>query len=483
MSRQLGCHAALLMLTAAGLAAQPGPRDRVKVLIGFNKQPGANEQALVRAFGGTVKHTYRLIPAIAATLPQSAIAALSNNPAVSTVEPDVTIYALGPDEYDNAWGVKKINARTVHEGGNRGMGVKICILDSGIDRDHPDLYLSYAGGYDFHNADDDPSDDNGHGTHVAGTIAAMANGVGVIGVAPQARILAYKVLGADGTGDFSSVIAAVQRCMADGGMITNNSYGSAQDPGGWVQSAFDKAAAAGILHVGAAGNSGGCSGVSYPAAYESVIAVGATESRDRAASFSCRGPKVELSAPGVNIQSTYPDNSYATVSGTSMATPHVSGLAALVFACGLADLTGDGKANAADVRLRMQQTALDLGTSGRDEAFGFGRIQADLAVRNCGGAPPATIPPDAPTGLAVVGVTRNSVTLGWNDTANESNFVVERCTGASCTDFSGVAIVTKDTTSYTSSGLRRSTTYRFRVQATNSAGTAVSTIIPATTAK
>ncbi len=370
--------------------------------------------------------------------------------------------------------MQKINARTVHDGGNLGANVKVCVIDTGIDTNHPDLYLNYVGGYDFVNGDNDPSDDNGHGTHVAGTIAAMANGFGVIGVAPQTKILAYKILGANGSGSFSDAIAAVERCGTDGGMITSNSYGSSQDPGSLVKAAFDKAAADGILHVAAAGNATSiftCNAVSYPARYESVIAVGATDSGDKVASFSCRGPEVELAAPGVSIQSTYPNDTYATLSGTSMATPHVSGLAALVFRCGLVDLNSDGVVNSADVRLRMQQTALDLGAAGRDTSYGFGRIQADLAATNCGVAPPPVTLPNAPRNLNANLATRNSARLGWADNSNnETNFVVERCAGANCGNFAVVATLSSNTTSYTNSGLKRRTTYSFRVKATNSAG-------------
>jgi subtilisin len=495
MKRRLICLAVLLVLAGAGLMGQPGPADRVKVLIGFDQQPGVNEQALIRAFGGTVRHTYRLIPAIAAVLPRNALTALSNHPAVSVIEPDVAVFAL--DEYDNAWGVKKINARTVHDIPNLGAvanppqsiadygtvpDIKVCVIDTGIDQNHPDLFGRYAGGHDFVNDDDDPADDNGHGTHVAGTIAAIADSQGVIGVAPETKILAYKILNADGSGSFSDAIAAVDACWAAGGLITSNSYGSSQDPGSLVQAAFDNAAAAGILHVAAAGNARifTCRAVSYPARYGSVIAVGATDSSDTVASFSCRGPEVELAAPGVNILSTYPDNRYATASGTSMATPHVSGLAALVFGCGLADLNNDAKVNNADVRLRMQQTALDLGTAGRDTSYGFGRIQADLAATTCGPAPPPVTPPTAPV-LSLAGVTKNSVSLSWTDSDTETSFTVERCTGATCTDFAVVATLSQDTTSYTNSGLKRLKTYSFRVKAVNSSGSTESNIVVATT--
>ncbi len=485
MQRSSVTPLALTLLATAGLMAQSGPNSRVKVLIGFNQSPGASEQALVRAAGGTVRHTYSLIPAIAATLPQSAINALENNPAISVIEPDIPIFAIG--EYDNAWGVQKINAQSVHIGGNYGSNVQVCVIDSGIDKEHPDLKSNYVGGYDFVNGDSDPADDNGHGTHVAGTVAAaLADGYGVVGVAPQASIFAYKILAANGSGSFSDAIAAVQECVTKGGQVTNNSYGASQNPGSLVKAAFDNAAAAGVLHIAAAGNSSTfriCNSVGFPARYDSVVAVGATDSSDNVASFSCRGAEVELSAPGVSIQSTYPNGSYATASGTSMASPHVAGLAALVFNCGLVDLTGDGSVNSADVRVRLQQTALDLGTAGRDSSYGFGRIRADLATANCGVSPEPTTVPLPPSNLTVTGTTRNSASLAWSDNSgNETNFVVERCSGAGCTSFAAVATLPADAVSYTDAGLSRRRTYEYRVKASNSGGSSLySNTVQATT--
>lgn len=178
-------------------------------------------------------------------------------------------------------------------------------------------------GWDFVNNDADPFDDNGHGTHVAGTIAAADNGSGVVGVAPEATLYALKVLDQSGSGVFSNVIAAVQLAVDLGIQVTNNSYGSTQDPGSLVQAAFDNAAAAGMLHVAAAGNSGNCLGtgdsVLFPARYGSVIAVAATDQADVSPCFSSTGPTVELAAPGVSINSTAPGGGYQVLSGTSMA--------------------------------------------------------------------------------------------------------------------------------------------------------------------
>ena len=367
-----------LLYTGTATAANNNITDsKTKVLIAFKEMPGPKEKSLVLQHGGTIKHTYSLVPAVAASLPQATIDALSHHPLIACIEPDVKVYALG--ELSDTWGVNRIGAGIVHEGGNIGTGVNIAVIDSGIDYNHPDLDANYAGGYDFANKDTNPMDDNGHGTHVAGTIGAEANGAGVIGVAPGVKIYALKVLDADGSGYFSDIIAALEWCINHNIDITNNSYGSSSDPGETVKLAFDKAYDAGILNVSAAGNTGNRSGngdnVSYPARYSSVIAVAATDSNDKRANFSSTGEAVEISAPGVSIKSTSPGGGYAVYSGTSMASPHVAGTAALMIASGITD--------PATLRSQLRSTADDLGVSGPDPLYGYGLVDAHEA------APPA----------------------------------------------------------------------------------------------
>lgn len=355
-----------------------GPPDGlVKVLIGFKQKPGLAEQAVVQGAGGKIKYTYHLIPAIAASIPDTAIEALQKNPNITNVELDIMVYALD-DELDNSWGVKRIGAGLVHDFGNKGVGVKVAIIDSGVDYGHVDLDDNFETllGYDFVNDDNDPMDDNGHGTHVAGTVAAEDNGdvmVGVVGVAPGASLYALKVLDSKGSGRYSDVIAALQWCVDHKIQITNNSYGSSGDPGVIVKEAFDNAYSARILHIAAAGNSGNSYGVGdniiYPARYDSVIAVAATDKSDKRASWSSTGSDLELSAPGVAINSTLLGGGYGEKSGTSMASPHVAGTAALVIAAGISD-----------VRAQLQNTADDLGAIGWDSKYGYGLVDADGAA-------------------------------------------------------------------------------------------------------
>lgn len=347
--------------------------------MGFRNVPGAAEHAVVESAGGAVDRAFTLVNAVAARVPQQALQGLSRNPLVTVVEPEGEFVAHDA-VLDNTWGVKRIGAGTAHDAGNRGSGVRVCILDSGMQLNHPDLYLNYRGGRDFVNNDYDPNDDNGHGTHVAGTVAALMNATGVRGTAPQADLYIYKVLGANGSGSFSNVIAALQECVAVGGRVTNNSYGSGSDPGTLVRTAFDNAAAAGVVHIASAGNSGaGTNTVGFPARYDSVMAVAATDSSNNRASFSSTGPAVEIAAPGVAIPSTYLNSGYASMSGTSMAGPHVAGVAALVVSCGIT--------SPAAVRQRIKDTALDLGTAGADQLYGHGLVRAELAAMNCGALP------------------------------------------------------------------------------------------------
>lgn len=370
-----------------------------KVFIGFSAGPGAREEALVREAGGRIKYTYHIVPAIAATLPEAAVAALMKNPAVAYIEADVQVRAMDA-ELDNAWGVKQIGAGPVHSGGNKGAGVRVAVIDTGVDYNHPDLQGRYAGGWDFVNNDSDPMDDNGHGTHVAGTIAASDDGAGIVGVAPEAELYALKVLDANGSGSFSDVIRALEWATDNGIAVTNNSYGSDSPPTDTVdnvtaQAAFDNSYNSGMLHVAAAGNSGFFTGflppgdvVGYPARFDSVIAVAATDGGDTVAWFSSTGPAVELAAPGVNINSTLPGNGYGLNTGTSMASPHVAGTAALVITSGITDANGDGLIND-EVRQRLDGTAHDLGDTGRDWLYGYGIVDAAQAASSSGTPAPA----------------------------------------------------------------------------------------------
>jgi subtilisin family serine protease len=256
---------------------------------------------------------------------------------------ELCFYVGTPDadiDAPEAWGI------------STGSTVLVAVIDTGIDYTHPDLMFNYAGGVDFVNGDGDPMDDHGHGTHVSGTIAASLNNVtgdpsaeeGVVGVAPNARIVAYKVCDASGNCSDFAIEQGIAQAISVGAKVINMSLGGpeiSQSLTDAVQDAWN----AGIVIVAGAGNDGNTNKF-YPAALPNVISVGAFDEDHRRASFSNYGSWVEISAPGNVIMSSYPMSQcvesgvpgdagcYNWLSGTSMATPHVSGAAALVWSRG-----------------------------------------------------------------------------------------------------------------------------------------------------
>jgi subtilisin len=350
------------------------------VIVGFHQKPGPSERALIRGARGLTKRTYRLINAMSVTIPEDEIEKLKKDKNVAYVEENALFWATQDpppnQEYTNSWGVAHIGAAEAHTSVNKGTGVKIAVIDTGIDYTHEDLAGNYAGGYDFVFDDADPFDDNfqSHGTHVAGIIAAEENGIGVIGVAPEAEIYGLKVLDGGGFGQLEWIIAALEWAVDNQMEIVNLSLEGPDRES--LHIACDNAYAH-LLLVAAGGNTDGGS-VSYPAAYDSVIAVTATDPDDLPADFSPVGPELELAAPGVEVLSTVtPANgTYSLLSGTSQAAPHVAGTAALLLLSNTDDLNGDQILNHEDVRLKLQTTAMDLGDPGFDTMYGFGLVQA-----------------------------------------------------------------------------------------------------------
>src|SRR3989344_3640323 len=412
-------------------AVEPQDDNVVKVFVHFADTPGKSEWGLIRAFGGTVTNSYSIIPAVAAEIPESAILGLSHNPSVTSIEEDHKVEATAityDTEYSNAWGVERIESGVAHEQNYKGQGVKIGIIDSGINYMHQDLSSNYKGGYDFYYYDLDPMDVYGHGTHVAGTACAADNDngvvspkLGVVGVAAECDLYSLRVLNDDGVGYESDIISAIEWSLGrevtllpwgdtlgttTQGVrmdVVNLSLGSSQAYSQAGEQAFAEAANEGLVIVAAAGNSGNPAGKGtntiYPANYDSVIAVGAIKQGDSRASFSSTGPNVELVAPGESVYSTWNDNQgyydpqpvctgiltningdgqpdgecYKYGSGTSMASPHVAGVVALLIGSGLVhDANGNGVGD--EVRALMDSTAIDLGAAGRDDKYGFGLV-------------------------------------------------------------------------------------------------------------
>lgn len=235
---------------------------------------------------------------------------------------------------EQPWGIRRVNAAaswTTPRG--QGAGAAVAIIDTGVSRTHPDLAGVVLGGF---NAMDPKKpeawdDDQGHGSHVAGTIAGKRDGKGVVGVAPMAKVYAVKVLDKDGNGGFSDVIAGIEWAAKKGIKVANMSLG-ADEGSEALKRAVTAANKAGMLIVAAAGNSGGP--VGFPASYPETLAIAASDAKDEVADFSSRGPEVDFIAPGVDVKSVKMEGGWVELSGTSMATPHVAGLAALAVARG-----------------------------------------------------------------------------------------------------------------------------------------------------
>lgn len=275
--------------------------------------------------------------------------------------------AITPEEKEIPWGVKRVNAPGVWDA-TMGEGVKVAVIDTGMDYNHPDLKSVYAGGYNSIATANPPLDDQGHGTHVSGTIAAVRDAKGVVGIAPKARLYAVKVLDASGSGTYSNIVDGIQWAVDNKMQVINMSLGGGSGTAALasVMAAADKA---GVAIVCAAGNDSGP--VNYPAKYPQAIAISASDSSDKLAYFSSRGAEIAFIAPGVNVPSTYKDAAYRTLSGTSMASPHVAGLAAIAVA--------GGADTPAKVRAALKKAASTLGMKPTEE--GAGIIDASKLVQ------------------------------------------------------------------------------------------------------
>jgi subtilisin family serine protease len=267
------------------------------------------------------------------------------------------------------WGIVRVNAPRAWARGFRGQGIRVAVVDTGVGP-HIDLAPPVASAT-FVPGSTSANDDNGHGTHVAGTIAALYNATGVVGTAPRALLLRAKVLDRNGSGSDTQVAAGIVWAANNGARIINLSLGGGFSTA--IQRALVFARSRRVAICAAAGNNStptSCAPVIYPARDPLCIAVAATDAANRKAVFSCCGPELDLSAPGVNILSTFPGNAYRVLNGTSMATPHVSGTAAVVLsrAPGL---------DPARLQAHLQRTALPLGSTNQ---FGRGLVQADRAV-------------------------------------------------------------------------------------------------------
>jgi len=396
MKEKLGVLAGiLLVLGVIGLtginsvsSANPKPLERKIVVFKSGVLDEPAREALLAKFGAVKTKDLTLINGKAVLLPPKAEAALARQTGVLRIDDDVIVEALvkiartpKPQPLEVLpWGIDKIDAELVWPSGNTADPVKMAIIDTGIDVKHPDLTANLKGGVSTVGYTTSYNDDNGHGTHVAGIVGAVDNEIGVIGAGPAIDLYAVKVLDRRGSGYLSDVIEGLDWAIAHGMQVVNMSLGTSADVLSFRE-AVQRVNSAGIVQVAAAGNSGGS--VIYPAAYPEVIAVSATDNTDTIASWSSRGPEVDLAAPGVSIYSTYKGQTYKTLSGTSMAAPHVAGAAALVLnsAIGAYDLNGNGVWDPIEVQNKLQDKAVDLGSHGFDNLYGWGLVNAFNAVQ------------------------------------------------------------------------------------------------------
>ena len=272
----------LLLLPDFGFAAEKS------YIVGFHKNPRKAGKERILKSNGRIKRSFTLINAMSVTLSEDEVELLQKDKDVAYITEDKIYTATVPlpgNEYAESWGVEHISADLAHLSGNKGAGIKIAVIDTGIDYDHEDLNDNYVGGYDFVFNDADPYDDNtiSHGTHVAGIIAAEDNDFGVIGVAPEASLYAVKVLDGGGFGLASWIISGIEWAVNNNMDIINISIQGANDPA--LEAACNSAYDAGVIIIAAAGNNNG-GPVTYPAAYESVVAVTGTDEFDIPAYFS-----------------------------------------------------------------------------------------------------------------------------------------------------------------------------------------------------
>lgn len=300
---------------------------------------------------------------------------LGNISGVGYIEPDYPVQALDTIPNDPSfpaqYGLAAIRAPQGWDLSTGSPAVTIAILDSGVDLSHPELVGKIAQGYDFVNNDNNPQDDYGHGTHVAGIAAALGNnGLGVAGVSWGAQIMPVKVLNSFGQGSSSKVAAGIVWAADHGVQIINMSLGGS-NYSQILQDAVDYAAGNNVLLIASSGNTN-ANFVLYPARFPQVIAVAATNTSNQHASFSNYGTEIDIAAPGDNILSLWLGGGYSTFSGTSMAASYVSGLAAVMFGY---------DNNAGTVRQHLEETALDISPAGWDVYTGAGLIQMDAAIK------------------------------------------------------------------------------------------------------
>lgn len=373
----------LVPASTQGIYSAPAGEGTVRLLVGVH--PGKSS-ALSAPHGANRRHDPVaeqleklgvMVLDVSAAEAEDQIRKLAEDPGVTFVQYDEPVFALDvyPDDpsFSTQYGLVNIRAPQGWQMETGAEYVTIAVVDSGVDFTHSDLAPKVLAGYDFVENDTTPQDVYGHGTNVAGIAAAVTNNTqGVAGVSWGAQIMPVRVLDAYGVGSYSAVAAGIVYAVDNGAQIINLSLGG-KNPGDVLESAVMYAVERGCLVVAASGNDASGT-LRYPAAYGVTVSVGATNSLNQRWSGSNYGSGLDLVAPGDEIFSSTTGGGYGYRTGTSMAAPFVSGLAAVLW----------GKAGATTpylVEVAMESSALDLGTPGWDAEYGFGLIQMDKALQ------------------------------------------------------------------------------------------------------
>ena len=351
------------LLSANGNSKESVDPDVSSKFAPFNVQAAQNT---LSRYGAKVNKVLSPQGMIAASMDKKTLNALRNDASVADVSPDAKRTLMAQN---TPYGYTMVQANQFSQ--NDTQARTVCIIDTGYNLGHPDLpdqSDGVSGNANNSAVGNWYNDGNGHGTHVAGTIAALNNSTGIVGVYPAVDLHIVKIFDDNGNWTFASdLIDGINQCQSAGADVVNMSLGGGSASTA-ERNAMDQFNANGILLVAAAGNDGNSS-MSYPASYDAVMSVAAVDSNANHASYSQYNSQVEIAGPGSSVYSTYPTNTYATLNGTSMATPHVAGAAALVWSF-FPQCSND------ELRAALNATADDQGSAGRDNFYGYGIVKA-----------------------------------------------------------------------------------------------------------